>query len=67
MSSPPENIPSSDYSSLEESRYRTDLSRFIDGMQSKIVQIENGSLSTFSNSVRRSTIHYVPVGRVRIS
>lgn len=62
----PNSIPSSEYSSVEESRYRGDLSRYLQSVSSRISSVEDGSLSTSSNTIRRATLIRVPIGQVRV-
>jgi len=62
----PNSIPSSEYSSVEESRYRGDLSRYLQSVSSRISSVEDGSLSTSSNTIRRASLIRVPIGQVRV-
>ena len=66
MAKTPHMLPPSDYSAVEESRYRDEMSRYLQSLSGKISSIENGSFSTSSNTMRRSSLIRVPIGQVRI-
>ena len=66
MGNVPNSIPSAEYSSVEESRYRRDLSTYLQSVSSKISSVEDGSSITSSNANRRSILISVPIGQVRV-
>jgi hypothetical protein len=66
MAKTPQMLPPTSYSAVEESRYRNEMSQYLDHLSSKISSIENGSVSTSSNTIRRPSLFSVPIGQVRI-
>jgi hypothetical protein len=66
MAKTPHMLPPTSYSAVEESRYRNEMSQYLQYLSSKVSSIENGSVSTPTSTMRRSNLIMVPIGQVRI-
>ncbi len=66
MAKTPHMLPPTRYSAVEESRYRNEMSQYLQYLSSKVSSIENGSVSTPTSTMRRSNLIMVPIGQVRI-